>query len=184
VTRLGAVLVGGASSRMGTDKSLLEVAGRPLGRRAVDALLGAGVTDVMLVGGDDRHAEALGGRAVSDLWPGEGPVGGLLTALHAAFLSGGTEVVCLACDLPAIDAAALGAFLSSAPPGAVVASVDEVACPPNGVWPVAMLPVLEDRFGDGADSFHDLLDGLEVAVVEGGPAFADADEPGDLAEFL
>ena len=38
----GAVLTGGSSSRMGTDKALLEVAGRPLATYGRDALRGAG----------------------------------------------------------------------------------------------------------------------------------------------
>jgi molybdopterin-guanine dinucleotide biosynthesis protein A len=182
---IGAVLVGGAGTRMGTDKSLLDVAGAPLGRRAVDALRGAGVDDVLLIGGDDRHAAALGGRAVEDIWPGEGPVGGLLTALHAAFLAGGARVMCLSCDLPAVTSDAVGAVLGSTPAGrASVVAVNGVAAPPNGVWPISLLPALEERFADGADSFRGLLDGLELPLVEGGRAFADADEPGDLDEFL
>ena len=178
-TVIGAVLVGGESTRMGTDKATLDVDGTPLGARAVDALRAAGIDDVMLVGATDAHA-VLDGRAVDDLWPGEGPVGAVLTALHAAFLAGATQVVCLACDLPAITGVAVGRLTEAAVPrNVVVASVGGRLAPPNGLWPVALLPSLEDRFGDGASSFRELLDGIDVTEVAD-DAFADADTPDDL----
>lgn len=164
---------------MGTDKATLEVDGAPLAARSIDALRAAGIDDVMLIGAGDHH-RTLAGRAVEDLWPGEGPVGAVLTALHAAFLAGATQVVCLACDLPAVDAEAVTSVVDAAVPRhVVVASVAGRSAPPNGLWPVALLPALEDRFGDGASSFRELLDGIDVVEVERA-AFADADEPGDL----
>ena len=181
---VGAVLVGGTSSRMGSDKATLDVGGAPLGRRSVDALTGAGIDEVMLIGASESQASVLAGRPVDDLWPGEGPVGGVLTALHAAFLAGARHVLCLACDLPAVTAVALGPLVAAIEPAqAVLATVAGRPAFPNGVWPVAVLPALEDRFGDGASSFAELLDGIDVIEVEGGEAFADADEPGDLAPF-
>ncbi|MEI2653674.1 MAG: molybdenum cofactor guanylyltransferase [Microthrixaceae bacterium] len=182
-TTIGAVLVGGQSTRMGADKASLDVAGTPLGARSVRALEAAGLTDVMLVGATAAHG-GLGGRVVEDLWPGEGPVGAVLTALHAAFLVGATHVVCLACDLPAVTADAVRPLLDVVEARqAVLVAVDGRPAPPNGVWPVALLPALEDRFGDGASSFRELLDGVDVLEVDGGAAFVDADEPGDLAPF-
>lgn len=168
---------------MGTDKATVDVGGRPLATRPLDALAGAGLDDVMLIGATDAHA-ALPGRAVADLWPGEGPVGGVLTALHAAFLVGASSVLVLACDLPAVTVETLAPLVDAAGPQHVVlGAVDGRRCPPNGVWPVALLPRLEDAFGDGASSFGELLDGVDVVEVECGDALADADDPGDLARF-
>ncbi|WP_434127450.1 molybdenum cofactor guanylyltransferase, partial [Enterococcus faecium] len=53
----GAVLTGGDSRRMGTDKALIEVDGGPLARRVANALRAAGADPVIAVGGD---LEALG----------------------------------------------------------------------------------------------------------------------------
>ncbi|MBX7068416.1 MAG: NTP transferase domain-containing protein [Microthrixaceae bacterium] len=185
VSRLvGAVLVGGESSRMGTDKASLVVDGVELGRRAVDALRGAGLDDVMLVGATEAHA-SLPGRPVDDLWPGEGPVGAVLTALHEAFLAGGSGVVCLPCDLPGVAASDVTVLVdASAGAGSkqvTLAAVGGRRAFPVGVWPIALLPALEDRFGDGASSFRELLDGIDVAEVEVGDGFVDADTPNDLS---
>src|SRR5690606_32897540 len=56
----GAVLTGGASRRMGTDKALLEVDGRPLARRLAEVLAAAGCDPVWCQGGDEPALRALG----------------------------------------------------------------------------------------------------------------------------
>ncbi len=87
---------------MGTDKALIEVDGVPLARRVANALRAAGADPVIAVGGDLEALERAGPDAsCPDRHPGEGPLGGILTALAAT-----TEdvVVVLACDLPAADA--------------------------------------------------------------------------------
>lgn len=74
----GYVLAGGESRRMGRDKALMELAGRPLIEHALGILSGAGLkariagmrTDL------DRFAPV-----IADLDPGRGPLGGICTAL-------------------------------------------------------------------------------------------------------
>ena len=79
----GAVLAGGASPRMGRDKALIEIDGVAMVTIAVEALRAAGAADVWVVGGDRGAIEALGHRWVPDLHPGEGPLGGVITAKNA-----------------------------------------------------------------------------------------------------
>lgn len=65
VPRLGAVvLAAGFSSRMGENKLLADLDGRPLVTYAVDALLGAGIAPVVVVTASDAVARALGDRPV------------------------------------------------------------------------------------------------------------------------
>ena len=94
------VLAGGDSRRMGRDKALLPVRGRPLIALIVDRL--AGRFDDILIsaghGGDDRRFP--GQTVVSDAAPGQGPLMGIATALprvrhDLAFV--------IACDIPHID---------------------------------------------------------------------------------
>ena len=93
---------------MGRDKALIEVGSRALARIAADALADAGAVEVMAVGGNAGALEALGLRVVPDRWPGEGPLGGLITALEAATQD---TVVVLACDLPGVTAEAVRALV-------------------------------------------------------------------------
>jgi molybdopterin-guanine dinucleotide biosynthesis protein A len=113
----GAVLVGGRSSRMGTDKALVEVDGVPMAARVANALVEAGAAAVTLVGGQDR---GLQWRHVQDLHPGDGPLGGIVTALTAADLP--TDVVvAVACDLAWLDAPTVAAVVGGLADGADVA---------------------------------------------------------------
>ena len=103
-----AVLCGGASRRMGQDKALLVVDGQPMVRRVVTAARDAGAASVITVGGDQKGlVKALAGldvRVVPDRFPGEGPLGGVLTALDELDAAGEADVVLvLSCDLLAPD---------------------------------------------------------------------------------
>src|SRR5437773_12522 len=102
----GAILVGGQSRRMGTDKALLEFEGEPLVVRLARSL--AAVCDeVLLVGGDPARFAGLllSVRCVPDGAQDAGPLGGILGALQAA-----RHDACLVvgCDMPFVTAEIVG----------------------------------------------------------------------------
>jgi len=74
----GYVLAGGKSSRMGRDKALLELGGRPLARHAVTKLRRV-CADVQILSSRPELEEFA--PLVRDMHPGCGPLGGLETAL-------------------------------------------------------------------------------------------------------
>jgi molybdopterin-guanine dinucleotide biosynthesis protein A len=74
----GYVLAGGRSSRMGTDKALLELAGKPLIQRAVDTLSQV-CSDVHIL--SNRPELSSFAPLVPDIHPGCGPLGGIEAAL-------------------------------------------------------------------------------------------------------
>lgn len=65
MTLAGVVLSGGASSRMGRPKALLDLAGRPFVRRVADTLHEAGIADVVVVTGS-HEAEIRAALAAAD----------------------------------------------------------------------------------------------------------------------
>ncbi len=91
----GFILVGGASSRMGRDKALLDLGGKLFIDRIAETL--AQVTaSVRLVGAGQAH-ELSGLRNVPDVYPQWGALGGLYAALAACRTEWAAVV---ACDLP------------------------------------------------------------------------------------
>jgi len=79
----GYVLAGGKSSRMGRDKALLKLAGKPLVRHAVKKLRRV-CMDVRILSGNPELAAYA--PVVEDLHPGCGPMGGMEAALaHSIF---------------------------------------------------------------------------------------------------
>lgn len=94
----GVVLAGGRSSRMGTDKALLELDGATLLDRAVE-LLRPHARELLIIGDVDRHGHPHA-TTVGDRRPGLGPLGGLITALERSRYG---RIIALACDMPAVN---------------------------------------------------------------------------------
>ncbi|HZQ84066.1 MAG TPA: molybdenum cofactor guanylyltransferase [Acidimicrobiales bacterium] len=176
----GAVLAGGSSRRMGSDKSVLKVGGRPMAAIGRDALVGAGAAEVLAVGGDTAALAALGFSPLADRWPGEGPLGGVIVALHEARYD---VVVVLACDLPRIEAAAVTALVRGlGDADAAVPTVDGRAQVLVAAYRRACAGALEEARAGGVRRLRDAVRGLRVADV----ALADPDwvrnvnQPADL----
>lgn len=142
---------------MGRDKATLSLDGSPLARRVAAALVAGGTRWPVVVGGDRAQLEALGFVVVPDRWPGEGPLGGIATALEWA----ATDVVVVACDLPWLTGAAVAAVVGPAagdgePVDVTVAVTDRLE-PLLSRWSIAALPVLEQALADGERAVHRVL---------------------------
>lgn len=95
----GFVLAGGASSRMGQDKALMEVNGQPLALIVAQQVKTA-VGSVTVVGNRERHA-GLGLPLVEDIHVGKGPLGGI----HAAIKNSRSPLnLVVGCDMPFLNA--------------------------------------------------------------------------------
>jgi molybdenum cofactor guanylyltransferase len=94
----GFILAGGQSSRMGTDKALLEFGGRPLIAHAVGILTAAGLP-VFIAGAPAQARQALAAHApvIADDQPGLGPLAGVCAALAS---SSAEFLVFLPVDVP------------------------------------------------------------------------------------
>jgi len=96
----GAVLAGGKSTRMGTDKALIRTGGASLLEHIVFSLQQV-VSRVMIISSNAKH-ELYENDAVryTDVVEDVGPLGGIYTALH---YSKSEFVFCCACDMPLIS---------------------------------------------------------------------------------
>lgn len=97
------ILAGGASRRMGRDKATLDAGDGPLLERSARLGLDLGLP-VLVVGRAQPDVWTLPTvRFAADREPGQGPLGGLVTALELA-----SPILAIACDLPRLDAECLG----------------------------------------------------------------------------
>lgn len=103
-----AILIGGDSSRMGSDKATFEVDGLPMATRVAHAAKAAGASEILLVGATQAKAKKLTGTWKKDSYPGEGPLGGVITALKSASHD---SVVVLSCDMPFITDAVIASLV-------------------------------------------------------------------------
>lgn len=176
---LGAVLAGGESTRYGEPKALVSLAGRPMAAWAVDALQ-PHFSEVGLLAGDPGVIRALDLPARRDLVPGQGPLGGLLTALAWARDRGFGGAFLLACDLPLVGRSLVGRILAHGFRGkdaVVPASPGPLGMEPLcAAYTLACLEPAEALVTAGHRSMRGLLDAVGFSLVPmdalGGPGEA------------
>ena len=176
----GAILTGGRSSRMGRDKAFVQVAGEQMVVRVHAALGGAGVAPVVAVGGDAGRLGALGIASIPDAWPGEGPLGGILTALRWCTLP---RICVVACDLGVLTAATITALLDGDQSGAAVVAMSTRLEPLCAVWrrDETTLATLSGLFSGGERSVERALGALDITTVDVAPAdLSNFNAPQDL----
>jgi molybdopterin-guanine dinucleotide biosynthesis protein A len=182
----GVVLAGGRSSRMGRDKALIEIEGRPLVAIAADALREAGAAAVTVVGGDEVAFHDLGLDVRPDEHPDEGPLGAIVTALGTAPEG---IVMVVACDMPTIDAATVSKVVA-----ALHDHPDAEAAAPRldgrlqiltAAYRTRLRPRLEAAFAAGERAPRRALEGVEVVAVDGldPERLVDVDRPDDLHRY-
>ncbi len=94
------VLAGGGSTRFGRDKALVELGGRPMLARMIE-LTRSFAQEVSIIAAPGKYSD-FETEIVEDRWPGDGPLGGIVTALlHTQE----REPVCewnmiVSCDMP------------------------------------------------------------------------------------
>jgi molybdopterin-guanine dinucleotide biosynthesis protein A len=181
----GAVLCGGASTRMGRDKATLEVDGQAMAVRVADALREAGAAEVLAIGGDPAALEPLGLPVVPDDEPGQGPFPATLTALRHATSD---VVIVLSCDLVSPSAATIASLVDrlhacDPPVLAAIPVVDGQHQWTHAAWRRReALDALAAARLDGIGSLRRAAAGLPIVAVHDVPEadVADADDPLDL----
>ena len=178
------MLVGGRSRRMGSDKALLRVRGSTL-VETVAAAVSQAAGRPLLVGYRHRY-DGLGYEVIPDLYPGEGPLGGVLTALRN---SSAEWNLIVACDMPGLTGEFLSALMDAADRsgGEVLAPVGpegniEPLC---AVYRKSSLPALERAFERGLRQMKAALEEVRTVTlfVPELTHFQNVNTPGDWARY-
>jgi molybdenum cofactor guanylyltransferase len=174
-----AILIGGDSSRMGADKATFEVDGIAMANRVAQAAADAGAQEILMVGGTQTKAKKLTGTWKKDLYPGEGPLGGVITAVKNA---SNDSVVVLSCDMPFITGSVISSLVHGLQDAqATVGRTDRLNWLCAAWSKTECLPTLQSVWKREERAVHRaavLLDVAEVPV----PAMAvrNINEPADL----
>ena len=177
---LGIVLAGGAGRRIGGEKALVELDGRPLIHYPV-AVLHAVLGEVVVVCKESTPLPTFAGMARIWCEPEEPrhPFAGVICALRE---SGGRPVLVCAADMPLVSPDVVRAILAvragDAP--AVVPRAGGRLEPLLALYLPAALPTLEAMEpGEAATAVVERLDPLVVAIDDE-DAFFNVNEPEDL----
>ncbi len=137
---LAAIIAGGKSTRMGSDKALIKLGGKSLILRVVDRLLPQ-VEDVIInANGDTKNLEFLELDIVPDIETElQTPLAGLHAALTYAVEENYDAVVTVPCDTPFLPHDLVEKLGNTKPAIANSKGQDHYL---TGFWPVSLLPQL------------------------------------------
>ncbi|HSD51871.1 MAG TPA: molybdenum cofactor guanylyltransferase [Candidatus Methylomirabilis sp.] len=159
----GAILAGGRSTRMGTNKALLEFGGM----RIIEGLLAKIrplFPEILIIANERDIYADLGVPVLGDRIPGKGSLGGIYTAVyHGAF----PQAFCIACDMPLASPAVI-AHLRNLAPGydVVVPRTAEGYQPLHAVYGKTCLPHMEEMIGADRLKIDRLFPLVRVRTVE------------------
>lgn len=158
----GVILAGGNSTRMGRNKALLHLHGKPLIKQVHD-VLGKLFTQTLLITNTPETYSFLPCPAYPDLFVGEGSLAGIHAALHHA----PTELIFVAaCDMPFISPSVVSHLCGLAEGYDIV-----VPCSPYGMEPLhalyrrSCLPVAEQLLRSGRKRIFELFDLVQTRRV-------------------
>jgi molybdenum cofactor guanylyltransferase len=163
----GFVLAGGGSTRFGRDKALARIGDEALLARLCSMMRDV-TPSVMIIGSREKYA-AFGADCVADRWPGEGPLGGIVTALLATSETGGAWNIVIGCDMPFLTREWLTYIIQRA-----LASEAEVVVPRSthgleplcACWRTSAAAKLQRAFDGGVRKVTEAMKHLTMEVLD------------------
>ena len=158
-----AILAGGASSRMGTNKALLKVDGEPIITRCYQILAHL-FHEVIIVTNTPEDYAFLPCRKVPDIHPELGSIAGL----HSAIVHGSNErTFVAACDMPCLNAELIRHLCSAdiSADAVVPLNRDNLREPLHAVYARSILPAMQTAIDTGDMSILHLLDKVETRII-------------------
>jgi molybdenum cofactor guanylyltransferase len=165
----GYVLAGGASSRFGQDKALVEIGATPMLARMI--ILIKNITkSVKVIGSLEKYAQ-FGAEVVPDRWPGEGPLGGIVTALrNSSKINSKSEWnLILGCDMPFLTSEWLGYLGARAAKTSAQAVYPQSAHGPEPLcacYRTDAEPALQEVFERGVRKVTEALKHIRTEVLD------------------
>jgi len=183
------ILAGGKSRRMGQNKALINIGGRPLVEIMAERV--SPLADKVFISANDTELFSfLPFPVVPDLCPNQGPLSGLQAVMRGHVY---TLYITMACDIPGLPASLIRRMLdvSEGFDAVIPRTPDGWAHPLAAVYRRTCLPVIEEALRKKANKFIDAFpgDGLRVRWMEPGDGdFTDVDlaninTPEDLRRF-
>ena len=166
----GYVMAGGASSRFGADKASAELGGMTMLTRTRELMSQiAASTAVIAAPGRYRGVDR---QVIADIWPGEGPLGGIITGLMSSRRIKDHRPewnLIVGCDMPFLTREWLAYLAQRA-----LVSEAEVIAPlsPQGLeplcacWRTSAGPKLLRAFEEGVRKITDAMKRLKVEIVD------------------
>ena len=177
---LGLILAGGESRRMGRDKALVPLGGRPMIDHVIERLSPQVADLAISANGDAGRFDWTGLTVLPDQTP-MGPLSGILSGLIWARAQGATALVTAPCDGPIFPGDLVPRLCLAAEGHTGALACTEDLHPTWGLWTMAQLEPLAAFLASGAKPrLRDFASAAGRASWPAG-AFVNANAPEDMA---
>ena len=158
------ILAGGGSGRMGVDKSMLPIKGKPMVEHICEQLCDSFEQTLVSANEVDKLA-FLGFEVIPDKIPGQGPLMGIASALEA---SANELNFVTACDIPHIDLTYVRRMLAEAEEADIVIPTtgDERYEPLFAVYRKSTLKAINEVLSSGGRKISDVFARCRVKYIE------------------
>lgn len=174
----GLILMGGQSSRMGTDKAFVEYKDQTLLEHALSHL--KDLTTEVYLSVNANQFEVLQGayKCIQDKYIDKGPMGGILSALEAL----NQDLIVLAVDMPNAKQSILNSLISTSNKVRAYQNQSNQWEPLPSYWPKTITKTLSSHFGKNQLSLSSFLqiNGEAVVSVNHSDSFKNLNSPNDL----
>lgn len=159
----GIILAGGKSQRMGTDKGLLPLDGKPFITHIYEAMKPIFRDNIVVVSSNSAY-DAFGYNRIEDLISDKGPVGGLYTALKQSKTKFN---LVLSVDVPLVSTELLQWLVNNHDDSYLVtqAQVDETASPLVAVYDRALRTLLGEHLAGNQLKLRDVIAEVNVQTL-------------------
>ena len=147
------VLSGGKSSRMGRDKGMVPLNGKPMISYILKTLNDVDLPITIIA--NDTGYESFGYRVIPDVVMEKGPIGGLLTAFENTEAQ---AVLLISCDMPFIPKETIRNIIEAGEPSTIVAAQTEKRINPLlALYPVNFKEEVKARISTGRLKMTDFI---------------------------
>jgi molybdopterin-guanine dinucleotide biosynthesis protein A len=158
------IMAGGGSDRMGKDKSMQPVGGRPMIETIYEQLHGS-FEQILISAGEGQKYDFLGVEVIRDRVAGQGPLMGIASAVEAS----ASEVnFVVACDIPRIEMSFVRRMLAEAEGADIVIPItgDEKYEPLFAVYCKSALEAINEVLRTGGRKIIDAFSRCKVRYIE------------------
>lgn len=158
-----AILAGGESARMGGNKALKMLGGKPVISHLIDSLTPL-ARDIFIVAGDVAAYESFGLPVCADHYDQKASLVGIYSALAAS-----RNEICftVACDMPFIEPSLVSMLANLAPGYQAVVPVSQRGREPlHAIYSRDSLGRMREQIEAGDFALHNLLDSLKARYVD------------------
>ena len=156
------IQAGGQSQRMGRDKALVQLAGKPIIEYVLERIEGLG-NEILITTNNPEAYAYLGIRMESDSVPGASSLAGLQTALSASRYS---HTLVLACDMPFVSRPLLEFMIERIPSADIIVPQRQGFFEPmHAIYSQICLSPIEDALRMGDTRVISFYDQVQVRTI-------------------